>query len=73
MGTHHIGRNGCKLLAVVPISTCSVTVGGATKLVGFVHQIPSKSLLVPPFDEAVVANIMVSPVDRDDSSVGDSQ
>ncbi len=37
VGTHHVGCNGGRLLAVVPISACGVAVGRATKLVGFVH------------------------------------
>jgi hypothetical protein len=30
---------------VVPNSACSVAVGGATELVGFVYQIPGKRLV----------------------------
>ncbi len=73
VGTHHVGRDGSRLLDVVPISARGVDVGGATKLVGFVHQIPSKSLCVPPSGKAVVANVVVSPVDKDELSFGDSQ
>jgi hypothetical protein len=73
VGTHYVGRDGSGLLAMVPISACGLAVGGATKLVGFVHQIPSKSLCVPPSSKAVVANIVVSLLYKDKSSFGDSQ
>ncbi len=73
MGTHHVGQDGCGLLAVVLISPCGVAGGRATKLVGFIHQITGKSLLVPPSGKAVVTNIAVSSVDKDDSSFGNSQ
>ncbi len=74
MGTHHVGRDGHGLLAVVPNSPCGIAVGKATKLVGFVHQLPGKSLREPPSGEAVVANnIIVSPVGKDASSLIDSR
>jgi hypothetical protein len=74
MGTHRVGRNGHGPLAVVPNSTCGITVGEATKLVGFVHQLPGKSLREPPSGEAVVLNnIVVSPVGKDALSFGNSQ
>jgi hypothetical protein len=50
----------------------SVAVGRATELVGYVHQIPGKSLLVPPSGIVVDANIIVSPVDHNDLSFSDS-
>jgi hypothetical protein len=73
LGTHPVGCNGCGLLAVIPIFADGVAVGGATKLVGYVHQIPGKSLLIPPSGAAVGKNIVVSPVDKDGSSFGNSQ
>ena len=54
------------------IIALGVAVGGATKLVGYVHQISGKSLLVPPSGVAVDANIVVSSVNPDDPSFGDS-
>ncbi len=54
------------------IFSLGVAVGRATKLVGYVHQRPGKSLLVPPFGVAVDMIIIVSPVNHDDSSFGDS-
>jgi hypothetical protein len=73
LGTHHGGHNSCGLLAMVPIFTHGVAVGRAAKLVGYVHQIPGKSLLVPPSSMAVDANIVGTPVDKDDLSFCDSQ
>ncbi len=54
------------------IFALGVAAGGATKLVGCVHQIPGKSLLVPPFGIAVDKNTIVSPVNHDDLSFSDS-
>jgi hypothetical protein len=74
MGTHHVGCNGRKLLAVVPNSACSINVGEATKLVGFVHQLPGKSLCEQPSGKAVVANnIAVPPVGKDALSLSNTQ
>jgi hypothetical protein len=74
MGTHHVGRNGRGPLAVVPNSASSIAVGKATKLVGFVHQLPGKSLCEPPSGKAILANnILVSPVGKDALSLGNSQ
>jgi hypothetical protein len=58
MATHHVGHDGRKLLAVVPNSTCSIVVGRATKLVGFVDQLPGKSLREQPSNKAIVKNIL---------------
>jgi hypothetical protein len=69
--THHVGHNGCKLLDVVPNSARGIAVGKATELVGFVHQLPGKSLRERPFGKAVVANnIVVLPVGKDALSLG---
>ena len=56
------------------IFSLGVAVGRATKLVGYVHQILGKGLLVPPSGVAVDANIViiVSPVDHDDLPFGNS-
>ena len=74
MGTHHGGHDSCKLLAVVPNSACGIAVGKATKLVGFVHQLPGKSLCEQPSGKAVVANnIAVPPVGKDALSLSNTQ
>jgi hypothetical protein len=72
LGTHRVGREGRSLLAMDLIFALSVAVGETTELVGYVHQIPGKSLLVLPSRVAVDTNIIVSSVDHDDSSFGDS-
>jgi hypothetical protein len=74
MGTHHVGPNSCKPLAVIPTSTCGIAVGKATKLVGFVPRLPGKSLCEQPSGKAVVANnIVVPPVGKDASFLGNTQ
>ncbi len=74
MGTHHVGHNGCKPLAVVPNSTHSIAVGKATELVGFVHGLPGKSLCEQPSGKVVAANnIVVPPVGKDALSLANTQ
>jgi hypothetical protein len=52
VGTHHVGHDSCKLLAVVPNSAGGIAVGKATELVGFVPRLPGKSLCEQPSGKA---------------------
>ncbi len=74
MGTHHVGHYSPKPLDVVPNSAHGITVGKATKLVGFFNRLPGKSLLEQPSGKAVVVNnIVVPPVGKDATSLGNNQ
>ncbi len=73
MGTHYLDCNGRGLLTEVPIFAHGVAICRATILVGFVHQIPGKSPLVPLSGEAIDTNIIVFPVDKDDLPFGNPQ
>jgi hypothetical protein len=55
-------------------STSGIAVGKATKPVGFVDQLPGKSLCEQPSGKAIVANnIIVPPVGKDALSLGNPQ
>ncbi len=74
VGTHHVGCDGHKLLALVPNSAWGIAVGKATKLVGFFDRLPGKSLCEQPSGKAVVANnIAVPSVGKDALSLGNPQ
>jgi hypothetical protein len=74
VGTHHAGRNGCKLLDVVSNAAHGIAVGKATELVGFVPPLPGKSVCEQLSSKVVVTNnIVVPPVGKDASSLSDTQ
>ena len=59
---------------MVPNSACRIAVGKATELVGFVPQLPGKSLHEQASGKAAVANnIIVPPVGKDALSLDGSQ
>jgi hypothetical protein len=69
LGTRRGGRTGPGQLAVDLLGvTLGVAVGGATKLVGYVHQISGECLLVPLSG----VNIDVSAVHHDNPPFGNS-